>query len=146
MRYLLALLSSLSCLGYGDCVKACQFDALYMDNNGLPVVTEDKCTACGKCVDACPRNLFELHPLAQKILVFCRSEDRGPMARKLCTAACIACSICTRACPDAIKMENNLAVITDYKKIDPEKIPDIEKCPTDAIGRIHKEKEGQDEG
>jgi len=127
------------CLGYGDCVKACQFDALYMDNNGLPVVIAEKCMACGKCVDACPRNLFALHPLSQEILVFCRSEDRGPMARKLCKAACIACGICARACPDAIVMEKNLAVITDFRKIDPEKIPDIEKCPTDSIGRIHLE-------
>ena len=136
---------SYGCMGYGDCVKACLFDALYMGQDGLPVVIEDKCTACGKCVDACPRNLFELHPVAQEILVFCRSEDRGPMARKVCKAACIACGICARACPDAIVMENNLAVITDFKKIDPEKLPDIEKCPTDAIGRIHTEEEN-DEG
>jgi len=136
---------SYGCLGFGDCVEACPFDALYMGDDGLPIVREDKCTACGRCVDACPRNLFELHPLSQEILVFCRSEDRGPLARKVCKAACIACGICARACPDAIVMENNLAVITDFKKIVPEKIPEIEKCPTDAIGRIHKE-EGGDEG
>lgn len=136
---------SYGCMGYGDCVKVCQFDALYMDKNGLPVVMEDKCTACGKCVDSCPRNLFELHPLSQEVLVFCRSEDRGPMAKKVCKAACIACGICARACPDAIVMENYLAVITDFKKIGPEYIPDIEKCPTGAIGRIHKE-EANDEG
>lgn len=136
---------SYGCLGFGDCVSACQFDALHMGDDGLPVVKEDKCTACGMCVDACPRNLFELHPLAQEILVFCRSEDRGPLARKVCQAACIACGICVRACPDAVVMEKNLAVITDYKKIPPNKIPEIEKCPTDAIGRIHKEEDG-DEG
>jgi len=133
---------SFGCMGYGDCVRACQFDALYMGENGLPVVREENCTACGKCVDACPRNLFELHPLDQEILVFCRSEDRGPLARKLCKNACIACGICARACPEAIEMENYLAKITDFKKIDPEKIPEIEKCPTDAIGRIHKNDEG----
>jgi electron transport complex protein RnfB len=135
---------SYGCMGYGDCVKVCQFDALSMGDDGLPVVREDKCTACGMCVDACPRNLFELHPLTQEVLVFCRSQDRGPMTRKVCQAACIACGICARACPDAIVMENNLAVITDFKKIPPEKIPEIEKCPTDAIGRIHN-KEVSDE-
>jgi len=133
---------SFGCIGYGDCVEACLFDALYMGEDGLPVVREENCTACGKCVDACPRNLFELHPLSQEILVFCRSEDRGPLARKACKNACIACGICARACPEAIEIVDNLARITDFKKIDQEKIPEIEKCPTDAIGRIHKPDEG----
>ena len=136
---------SFGCLHFGDCVRACPFDALYMGEDGLPVVREDKCTACGKCVDACPRNLFELNPLVQEIIVYCRSKDRGATSRKVCKNACIACGICSRACPEAIIIENNLAVITDYKKIDPEKIPEIEKCPTASIGRLHKEKM-EDEG
>ncbi|KPJ70194.1 electron transporter RnfB [candidate division WOR-1 bacterium DG_54_3] len=128
------------CLHSGDCVIACPFDAMYMSEEGLPVVIEDNCTACGICVDACPRNLLELHPVSQEIIVFCRSLDRGAVARKVCKNACIACGICARACPEAIVMENNLAKITDYKKIDPKKIPEIEKCPTDAIGRLEKQK------
>lgn len=133
---------SYGCLGFGDCVQVCQFDALFMDEQGLPVVIEEKCTACGQCVDACPRNLFELHPLDQNIIVYCRSEDRGPTARKVCKNACIACGICVRACPEAIFMENNLAKISDYKKIDEEKILAIEKCPTNSIGRLKKENDG----
>jgi Na+-translocating ferredoxin:NAD+ oxidoreductase RNF subunit RnfB len=127
------------CMGFGDCVRACPFDAIFMGDDGLPVVIEEKCTACGKCVDACPRNIIELDPLEQNILVYCRSLDRGPAAKKACKNACIGCGICARACPEAIVMENNLAVITEYKKIDPEKIAAIEKCPTKAIGRINKE-------
>jgi RnfABCDGE-type electron transport complex B subunit len=134
---------SYGCLHFGDCARACPFDAIYMSEEGLPVVVEENCTACGKCVEACPRNLFELHPVSQGIIVFCRSLDRGPVSRKVCKNACIACGICSRACPEAIVIENYLAVITDYKKIDPEKIPEIEKCPTDSIGRLHKE---EDEG
>jgi Na+-translocating ferredoxin:NAD+ oxidoreductase subunit B len=140
---------SYGCLGYGDCVAACPFDAIYMGEEGLPIVREDKCTACGKCVDACPRNIIDLCPIDQNIIVFCRSLDRGPAAKKACKNACIACGICVRACPEAIILDKNLAVITDYKKIDPEKIPAIEKCPTDAIGRLHKtdlENERKDEG
>lgn len=133
---------SYGCMGYGDCVQACLFDAIHIGKDGLPIIHEDKCTACGKCVDACPRNILELHPLTQNILVYCRSEDRGPTARKVCKNACIACGICVRACPEAIVLEKNLAVITDYKKIDPAKIPEIEKCPTKSIGRLKVEDDG----
>ena len=133
---------SYGCVGFGDCVQACQFDALFMDENGLPVVIEDNCTACGKCVDACPRNLFELHSIDQNILVYCRSLDRGPAAKKACKNACIACGICSRACPEGIEIKDNLAIIRDYKKIEPEQIPLMEKCPTKSIGRFHKSDEG----
>jgi Na+-translocating ferredoxin:NAD+ oxidoreductase RNF subunit RnfB len=135
-------LCTYGCLGLADCERACPFDAIAMSSDGLPVVDEEKCTACGKCVDACPRNLFELHPLSQNIFVYCRSKDRGPVARKACKNACIACGICSRACPEAIILEDNLAIITDYKKIPPEKIPAIEKCPTKSIGRLKKDDEG----
>lgn len=130
---------SYGCLGYGDCVRVCLFDALEMGEDGLPKVDEERCTACGKCVDACPRNLFELHPIDQNILVFCRSMDRGPSAKKACKNACIGCGICARACPDAIEIVDNLAVIRDYKKVSPDQIPALDKCPTDSIGLIHRE-------
>lgn len=131
-------LCTYGCLALADCVRACPFDAMVMGEDGLPIILEDKCTACGKCVEACPRNLLELHPLNQNILVFCRSKDRPQVSRKVCQNACIACNICARACPEAIIMKDNLAVITAYKKIPPEKIPDIERCPTGAIGRLKK--------
>ena len=129
-------LCSYGCMGYGDCVSSCLFDALEMGKDGLPIVVEENCTACGKCVDACPRNLIELLPLEQNMFVYCRSHDGPKVSRRLCKNACIACGICVRACPEQIFMDNNLAVIRDYKKIDPEKIQAIEKCPTKAIGRF----------
>ena len=107
---------SYGCMGYGDCVLSCQFDAMEMGEDGLPCVIEENCTACGKCVDACPRNLYELLPIEQNMFVYCRSLDGPKVSRKLCKNACIACGICARACPEQIFMENNLAVIRDYKK------------------------------
>jgi len=130
---------SYGCMGFGDCVSVCMFDAMYMGEDGLPVILEENCTACGKCVDACPRGIIELYPIAQNILVYCRSLDSGKTARTYCKNSCIACGICARACPEGIVMEDNLAKITDPTKILPEQIPAIEKCPTDAIGRMHKE-------
>ncbi len=125
---------SWGCLGYGDCARACPFDAIHINEANLPVVSEDRCTGCGLCVDVCPRNIIELHPSSQKVIVFCRSQDRGPTARKACKNACIACGICTRACPEGIILKNNLAKIVDHEKMTQKIIKELEKCPTGAIG------------
>ena len=108
------------CLGCGDCVSACKFDAIHMDpETGLPVVDQDKCTACGACSKACPRNIIELrnkNKLDRRVYVSCVNKDKGPVAKKACSAACIGCGKCVKACPfEAISLENNLAYI-DFEK------------------------------
>jgi electron transport complex protein RnfB len=108
------------CLGYGDCVEVCKFDALRMDyKTGLPVVTDENCTACGACVKECPKNLFELrkrNKKDRKIYVACMNEDKGGVARKSCSVACIGCVKCFNVCPwEAITMKNNLAFIDAEK-------------------------------
>ena len=104
------------CLGDGDCVIACKFDAMYMDEiTGLPVVITDKCTSCGACVESCPRDILEMRPKNKrdlKIFVSCMNEDKGGIAKRACEVACIGCSKCDDICPkDAITMVNNLAYI-----------------------------------
>lgn len=103
------------CLGYGTCVKACRFDAIHIVN-GIAVVDKEKCTACKKCIGACPKKLIQLVPYTQKQLVQCSSQDKGKEVKEKCTAGCIACTMCTKVCEDnAIYMNGNVAQI-DYSK------------------------------
>ncbi len=104
------------CLGRGECVAACDFDAMYMDKStGLPVIITDNCTSCGACIAACPRALLELRPRNKKdlkIYVGCSNQDRAAIAKKACAVACIGCSLCVEVCPkDAITVTNFLAYI-----------------------------------
>jgi len=107
---------SYGCIGFGDCVKACTFGALSMGSNGLPVVGDEKCVACGVCVKTCPKHLFELVPKEKKIHVLCSSNNPGKTVIKVCKVGCIACSLCVKSCKfDAIHVADNLAKI-DYSK------------------------------
>ena len=114
-------------LGCGDCVAACQFDAIHMNpETGLPEVDEAKCTACGACVKACPKAIIEIRPQGKKsrrVYVSCVNKDKGAVARKACTVSCIGCGKCVKTCPfEAITLENNLAYI------DPDKCKSCRKC------------------
>ncbi|HPZ12998.1 MAG TPA: RnfABCDGE type electron transport complex subunit B [Bacillota bacterium] len=125
------------CLGFGSCVAACQFGAMSMGPDGLPVVDDSLCTGCGKCVGACPRGLIELRAAGESVDVVCKSHARGPVVRQACSVGCIGCGLCARNCPEkAIEIVNNLAVIDQAKctrcGICIEKCP--QKCIVDSAG------------
>lgn len=123
------------CVGFGNCVSVCNFGAMTMGENGLPIVNKKKCTGCGACEGACPKMVIQMVSTNAKVRVNCNSKDKGAVARKLCTAACIGCGICGKNCSyGAIEIKNNLAVVDT--KICIEQCSEatcFAKCPTGAI-------------
>ena len=120
------------CLGYATCMRACPFGAITMSADNLPIINPDKCTACGKCVAACPKQVIELAQSSKAVVISCHSRDKGVDVKKKCQVGCIACGICVRTCPvDAIKIDNNLARIDHNKCIVCGLC--VKKCPTSAI-------------
>lgn len=119
------------CLGIGDCGDVCDFDAIHMNEQGLPVVDEDLCTACGDCVEVCPKDLFSLQPASRRLWVACKSLEEGDELLDDCEVACTACGRCAFDAPGLIRMQNNLPVI-DYTRKHDTQVP-IQRCPTGAI-------------
>jgi ferredoxin len=143
------------CLGKGSCERACPFDAIHVNDDGLAVVDRVKCRSCKKCVAACPRGLISMVPKTQDVLVACMNHERGNKAKQVCSIACTACKICEKNCPDdAIHVVlstapasqaaagDNLAVI-DFGKCT-QCGTCVEKCPQASIisvsGKYHPKK------
>jgi electron transport complex protein RnfB len=121
------------CLGLADCERSCTFDAIRMSDTGLPVVDVEKCTACGDCVEACPKGLFVLQPLTSQLLVQCRNLVNGDDALEQCRVSCTACGKCVQdAAPGLINVASGVATI-DYERIALAEPRAIERCPTGAI-------------
>lgn len=121
------------CLGLADCEVVCDFDAIYMNAQLLPVVIPDRCTACGDCVETCPKDLFTLMPMDHKLIVQCKNLLEGEAATALCSVACNACGRCALdAAPGVVEMVNGLAVV-HYEKNELAGPEATVRCPTGAI-------------
>ena len=126
------------CLGYGDCVLACDYDALHMID-GKPIVDYDKCTGCGACVKACPRNIIEMIPFKQErmLVVACANKEPARSVKQVCKVGCMGCKACQRVFAEMFSVRDNLAYL-DYDGYtcdtsDEEFAPVFQKCPAKAL-------------
>ena len=127
------------CLGLGTCLQVCAFNAIEITDDKIAKIIPERCTACGKCIKACPKQVISLVPYEQNVIVDCNNTEKGKDVRSKCSIGCIACQMCVKACPfDAMEFSNNLAKI-NYDKCTNCMIC-AEKCPTGAIYASFKEK------
>ena len=122
------------CLGYGDCTRACKFDALHVVD-GLATVDYEKCTGCAACEKACPRGLIKMVPFTHENMMLpgCNSNENGKNTRGFCAVGCIGCGICAKQ-SDLFTVTDNLARM-DYEKYEPSEATQaaMDKCPTGNI-------------
>jgi Na+-translocating ferredoxin:NAD+ oxidoreductase RNF subunit RnfB len=131
------------CMGFGDCVKACKFDALSIGPEGLPVIDRSKCTGCKACSQECPQKLIRMVDKTvdeAAPFVYCGNRNTNkPQVRKTCTAGCIKCELCVKNCPQgALTMVNGIPEV-DYAKCNACGTC-YGKCPTKAIEAITPQK------
>ena len=122
------------CLGFGDCAEACPFNAININENGLPTVNPALCVGCGVCVSACPKHLISLHSVNDKLWVACNNRDKGADVIPVCAVGCLGCGICSKDAPAGlVEIKNNLPQI-DYSRSNEMTKDIIQRCPTGAIG------------
>ncbi|MFH1395471.1 MAG: RnfABCDGE type electron transport complex subunit B [Candidatus Omnitrophota bacterium] len=127
------------CMGFGDCIQVCPFDAIHMED-GLPKVDIDKCTGCGKCSAICPRQVISIQdkPFENLFYVACKSSDTMMRTRQICSVGCIACGICEKLSQEGyFKIQNNLSYPDYSKQNKPEEVEKLRaKCPTKVIKSV----------
>jgi len=90
-------LCRVGCLGLGDCVASCLFDAIHMGPDGYPVVDEAKCVGCGACEKVCPKGILTVRTMSERLLHFNAEDD--------------ALSPCSQTCPAEINIPQYISQI-----------------------------------
>ena len=124
---------SYGCIGFGDCVNVCPFDAIYMNPNGIPIVNQDKCIGCGLCVKECPKSIITLLEKTREVYVKCSNKEKGATMRQGCKVGCIACNLCiSKACKIVFQDNPHIDSAIDLKdflcQIDYNVCTDCGKC------------------
>ena len=129
-----------ACLGLGNCERVCSFDAIRVNpHTRLVEVDPKKCQSCGRCIDECPRKVLELRPESQLVNMLCRNPEMGKNVSQKCSAGCIGCERCAKACKfDAITIVNHLPVI-DHDKCRSCMVC-AEVCPSGAMKAIFEDR------
>jgi len=87
----------IGCLGLGDCIKSCLFDAIHMGSDGYPIVDQHKCVGCGACERICPKHILKVSTMSQRLLHFNQGTD--------------ALAPCAQTCPAEINIPQYIAQI-----------------------------------
>jgi electron transport complex protein RnfB len=105
---------SYSCMGFGDCVRACPFGAMWLED-GMVRISPSKCTGCGNCAKACPNGILELVSRRARVMIFCSTQDKGKAVRDACELGCISCGVCIKQCPAQCISEEGNRIVIDHK-------------------------------
>ena len=109
------LICKFGCLGFGNCTKVCQHDAIHVVD-GVAKVDHEKCVGCMMCAGVCPRNLIIPVEYDKRVVIACASKAKGAVTIRGCSAGCVGCGKCEKVCEEgAIHVDQNLAFI-DYTK------------------------------